>query len=214
MTQIGNDNRRRDRRQGGGVIRLNQTVILLIPLIVMIEVLINPKGRNIVKQTWLMSTMAGLLCVGFAACSKPAEKPATPVAPAPTTAPATTAPAAPAANGVAPTAPAAPAAAANNGPISRFKANGSSPAWEATIDGDSVTFEVPETTTPDGKKRTIKVERSAYAKGANYNGKDGNVPFSLDINGKECVKTGAKREFTATLAYGKSVYKGCADALK
>lgn len=202
---IGDD----DRRQGGGVIRLNQTVILLIPLIVMIEVLINPKGRNIVKQTWLMSTMAGLLCVGLVACSKPAEKPAAPVAPAPTTAPA-----APAANGVAPTAPAAPAAAANNGPISRFKANGSSPAWEATIDGDSVTFEVPETTTPDGKKRTIKVERSAYAKGANYNGKDGNVPFSLDINGKECVKTGAKREFTATLAYGKSVYKGCADALK
>ena len=172
------------------------------------------------KQTLLMSAMAGLLCMGLAACSKPADKVAPPAGPAPAGAPAANAPAnppaPPAANGAAP-APAAgqPApAAANNGPITRFKATGFSPAWEASIDGNNVTFEVPETVKPDGGKRTIKVERSAYAKGATYNGKDGNVAFSLDIKGTECIKTGDKREFTATLAYGKSVYKGCADAVK
>ena len=163
-----------------------------------------------------MSAMAGLLCMGLAACSKPAEKVAAPVAPAPTSAPATNAPAAPA---VPPTVANQPAAststsAANDGSITRFKANGFSPAWEATINGDNVTFEVPEISKPDGNMRTIKVERSAYAKGATYNGKDGNVPFSMDIKGTVCGKTGDKREFTATLAYGKSVYKGCADGLK
>ena len=168
------------------------------------------------KQTLLMSAMAGLLCMGLAACSKPADKVAPPAGSAPATAPAANAPAnpsAPAANGATPAAgQAAPAAA--NAPISRFKATGFSPAWEANIDGNNITFEVPETVKPDGGKRTIKVERSAYAKGATYNGKDGNVAFSLDIKGAECIKTGDKREFTATLAYGKSVYKGCADAVK
>lgn len=167
------------------------------------------------QHRWLISATASVLCMGLFACSKPAEKTATPAAPAP--APTTSAPA-PAAN---PAPAAAPATAASAAPaasadtvVTKFKANGFSPAWEVLLDGDTVTFVVPETTTPDGKKRTIKVTRDAYAKGANYNGMDGKLAFSLDINGKECTKTGAKREFTATLAYGKSVYKGCADGLR
>ena len=161
------------------------------------------------KHQLLMTAAAGLLCMSLAACSKPAEK-----APAPApAAPATTAPAA--APAPAPTA-AAPAAAnaTTDTVVTKFKANGFSPAWEAMIDGNTVTCEVPEIMTPDGKKHTIKVERSAYAKGATFNGKDGNTPFSLDIKTSECIKTGDKRQFTATLAYGKSVYKGCADAVK
>lgn len=168
------------------------------------------------KKQFLMTVTAGALCMGLFACSKPAPKAEAPVAPAaPTaaTAPAAPATTTPAAAGAAAPAPAtAPAPA--NGPVTRFTATGFSPAWEAVIDGDKVTFSVPEIAKPDNDKRTIKVERSAYAKGATYNGKDGNVPFSLDIKGTECIKTGAKREFTATLAYGKSVYKGCADAMK
>ncbi len=159
------------------------------------------------KHQLLMTAAAGLLFMSLMACSKPAEKvpapaPAAPTATAPAAAPAS-----------APVAPAAGTAATDT-VVTKFKANGFSPAWEAVIDGNNVTFGVPEIMTPDGKKHTIKVERAAYAKGATYNGKDGNVPFSLDIKGTECDKTGDKRAFTATLAYGKSVYKGCADALK
>ena len=96
-----------------------------------------------------MTAAAGLLCMSLAACSKPAEK-----APAPApAAPATTAPAA--APAPAPTA-AAPAAAnaTTDTVVTKFKANGFSPAWEAMIDGNTVTFEVPEIMTPDGKKHT------------------------------------------------------------
>lgn len=163
------------------------------------------------KPQLLSSVTASLLCMSLLACSKPAPKVEAPAPAAPQT---TASAPAPTANPT-PAAPVAPAATASaDSVVTKFKANGSSPAWEVLLDGDTVTFEVPETMTPDGKKRTIKVERSAYAKGANYNGMDGKVAFSLDINGKECTKTGAKREFTATLAYGKSVYKGCADGLR
>ena len=159
------------------------------------------------KHQLLMTAAAGMLCMSLVACSKPAEKTPAPAAPAaPTTSTALAAAPAPA--------PTAAAPAATDTVVTKFKANGSSPAWEAMIDGNTVTFEVPEIMTPDGKKHTIKVERSAYAKGATFNGKDGNTPFSLDIKTSECIKTGDKRQFTATLAYGKSVYKGCADAVK
>ena len=102
----------------------------------------------------------------------------------------------------------------NDGPISHFKANGFSPAWNAEIDGDTIRFEVPETVTPDSKPRIAKVIRQAYAKGANFDGKDGKTRFSLDIKGTECKKTGDRREFTATFQYGKRTYRGCADAVK
>ncbi len=105
---------------------------------------------------------------------------------------------------------------ANSGdmPLARFKANGNSPAWRAEIDGEKIVFELPEKAGPDPTKRTTKVERLAYAKGADYNGKDGAVEFTLTIDGKECVKTGDKREFTATFRYGKSTYYGCADGVR
>lgn len=99
-------------------------------------------------------------------------------------------------------------------PIGRFKANGFSPAWSAEIDGNGIRFEVPETIAPDAQPHVARVTRLAYAKGSNYEGKDGETPFSLDINGSSCDKTGVRREFTATFYYGKSIYRGCADALK
>lgn len=111
-------------------------------------------------------------------------------------------------------APAPAPAPESDGPISRFKADGSSPAWQATLDGDQLRFEVPETMGPDSLPRTITVTRLAYAKGANYDGRDGAVSVTLDINAKPCNRTGAEREFTATLSYGQQTYHGCADRLR
>ena len=37
---------------------------------------------------------------------------------------------------------------------------------------------------------------------------------SFDVKNIECVKTVEKRDFTATLAYGNSVYRGCADGMQ
>lgn len=96
--------------------------------------------------------------------------------------------------------------------VNKFYANGSSPAWEASIDGNSITFEVPETVKPDSAKRTTTVTREAYAKGAEFSGKDGDVEFTLNIKGEPCNLTGDEREFSATFSYGASTYKGCADA--
>lgn len=110
----------------------------------------------------------------------------------------------------APAAPAAPPEAQDT-VVRRFRANGFSPAWQAEIDGSKLRFEVPDMGQPDPRLREIPVERLAYAKGVNFDGRDGQVEVSLDINGKPCQRTGAEREFTATLRYGKSTYHGCAD---
>lgn len=184
----------------------------------------------------LTGTVAGLICVGLAACSKPEEK-TTVVVPAPTQAQPTTTivvPAAPQSQPATtvvmpqPTAPStttvvvpksSPSSStttvvkpsASN--MTRINANGFSPAWEANVEGDSVTFLVPDLKEP-GMKRTIQVQRSIYSKGVTYNGKDGAIPVSFDVKNMECIKTGEKREFTATLAYGGSVYRGCADGMQ
>ena len=81
------------------------------------------------------------------------------------------------------------------------------------IDGNTVTFEVPEIMTPDGKKHTIKVERSAYAKGVEFYGKDGGQDVNLNIRTGSCKdNNGNENEFTATLSYGDKSYRGCAVA--
>ena len=141
------------------------------------------------------------MLLALAACGKPAEPPKAEVPPPPPlAAPRMEAPAA------------APQTAA--APITRFKANGFSPAWTAEIDGNTLRFEVPDTAGPDSKPRSAKVGRLAYAKGINFDGKDGDVPFTLDINGKTCDRTGQAREFTATFSYGRHTYHGCADRVQ
>ncbi len=112
------------------------------------------------------------------------------------------------------------AAAADAGPVTRFSANGFSPAWRAEVDGDTVKLDVPEHKRVDPGFTTIKAERAPYAKGVEFSGKDGDVDFVLTIDGRSrCEKAGdaegrTNREFSATLSYGKSTYEGCADAVK
>ncbi|MDO5686839.1 MAG: hypothetical protein Q4G42_05605 [Neisseria sp.] len=157
------------------------------------------------------TALTAALLLALAACGQPAQPAAEQAAPPAATAPA----AAPVMEAVTEAAPEAAAPAAeNDGPITAFSANGFSPAWMAEVNGDLLVFEVPDFATPDASTRTITVERSASAKGVNFDGLDGEVGVTLDINGKECTKTGEKREFTATLTYGGQSYHGCADALR
>lgn len=105
-------------------------------------------------------------------------------------------------------------------PMTRFSANGFSPAWRAAVDGDTVKLDVPEHARVDPGFTTVKAERSAYAKGVEFSGKDGATDFVLTLDGRtRCEKAGdadgkTDREFNATLTYGKTIYRGCADALK
>lgn len=114
----------------------------------------------------------------------------------------------------------AAAAAGTEGPVTRFSANGFSPAWRAEVDGDTVKLDVPEQKRVDPGFTTVPAKRSAYAKGVEFSGKDAGVDFTLTIDGRErCNKASdangkMDREFSATLRYGKSTYKGCADAVK
>lgn len=105
---------------------------------------------------------------------------------------------------------------ANDGPVTHFTAYGFSPAWQAEIKGDVLEFDVPETVGVDKPLRKIRVERSAYAKGVNYDGKDGKVAVTVDIKSGPCdiATEGTSREFFATLTYGKKTYRGCADAAR
>ena len=161
------------------------------------------------RRRFVVSAAAVIAGLSLAACQKPAEAPAAAATEAPAAAPAAT-PAAPATS---------PTPAADEGIVTRFKANGFSPAWRAEVDGDTVKLDVPEHQRVDPGFATLKAERLAYAKGVEYSGKDGDVEFTLSIDGKgrcdkasdENGKTG--REFTATLNYGKSVYRGCADRM-
>lgn len=117
-------------------------------------------------------------------------------------------------------APAVVPAVGSDAPVARFSANGFSPAWRAEVDGDTVKLDVPEHQRVDPGFTSIKAERSAYAKGAEFTGKDGATAFTLTLDGKtRCDKATtadgpATREFNATLRYGKTTYRGCADAVK
>ena len=114
----------------------------------------------------------------------------------------------------------AAAAAGEEGAVTRFKANGFSPAWRAEVDGKTVKLDVPEHGRVDPGFTTVSAERSAYSKGVEFSGKDAGVDFTLNIDGRvRCDKASDEngkmgREFSATLQYGKTTYKGCADAVK
>ncbi|MDO5652750.1 MAG: hypothetical protein Q4G39_01400 [Brachymonas sp.] len=148
--------------------------------------------------------------LGLVACQKTevTTPPAAPAAPAPTPVPAPTPPT---------PAPAEAAAPAQDGPVTHFTAYGFSPAWQAEVNGDRLSFDVPETVGVDEPQRVITVTRSAYAKGVNYDGTDGDVAVTLDISSGPCDKAtegNGPREFHATLSYGNSTYRGCADGVR
>lgn len=118
------------------------------------------------------------------------------------------------------TAAALAAADADKGPVSGFSANGFSPAWRAEVAGDTVKLDVPEHARVDPGFTTVTAKRGAYAKGVEFSGKDAGTDFVLTIDGRtRCDKAGdangkTDREFNATLTYGKTSYRGCADAVK
>lgn len=101
--------------------------------------------------------------------------------------------------------------------LTRFTANGFSPAWRAEIDGESVKLDVPEHGRVDPGFTTLAAERLAEANGVEFTGKDGEVAFTLTIDGQTRCATASDadgntdREFNATLTYGRSTYHGCAD---
>lgn len=100
--------------------------------------------------------------------------------------------------------------------VSSYHANGFSPAWTADLKTDKLSFEVPDFAGLDSSSRTITVEASAYAKGVDYTGKDGDTEVAFSIKDGPCDKAGVapgepSREFHATLQYGKTLYEGCAD---
>ena len=159
----------------------------------------------------MMFLSVGLTAWALAACGpKPSEAPPTP-APAP--APVAATPAAP----PAPEAPAANNGLAPDGYPLRLAANGFSPAWQARFEGDTLQYEVPETSGPDSALRSVKAARSPYATGFYAEGKEGETVIGLDITKGPCdvaTEGGAPREFNATLTYGQQTYKGCADAVR
>lgn len=134
------------------------------------------------------------------------NKPDTPAIPVPDATPSAEAMAAPTTD-----------VAASDGIVTRFKANGYSPAWRAEIDGDSVKLDVPEHGRMDPGFTSLAAERLAYSKGVEFSGKDGDVAFTLTIDGRtRCDRSSdadgnTDREFNATLIYGRSTYRGCAD---
>lgn len=102
-------------------------------------------------------------------------------------------------------------------PIKHFKAYGFSPAWQAEIHGDSLSYTVPETASVTNTPRTIRTARLAYAKGVNYNGTDAGIEITLDIRTGTCSTVTVKdkpSQLIATLHYGNTIYKGCADAVQ
>lgn len=106
-------------------------------------------------------------------------------------------------------------------PISHFKAYGFSPAWQAEINGSTLSYSVPETANINNHLRRITVRRLAYAKGVNYDGNDAGVAITLDIRTGNCNtanisnthKNSNPNQFIASLHYGDKKYTGCANAV-
>ncbi|MBS7828916.1 hypothetical protein J7554_07220 [Wohlfahrtiimonas chitiniclastica] len=63
------------------------------------------------------------------------------------------------------------------------------------------------------REGTLKVTRSAYAKGVEFSGDYDGQPLTLNIRSLKCKDSnGDETDFTATFYYGKRTYKGCAVA--
>lgn len=105
----------------------------------------------------------------------------------------------------------------NNGAVSHdelvthFKAYGYSPAWQAELIDNQLTFAVPDITDIKTQTKTVTVSREAYARGVTHYATDHNINMVFDIQSGPCHKNGREQEFKAILEYGKSIYKGCAD---
>lgn len=160
------------------------------------------KGTPVSPHALLVSSTAVVGACVLAACGSGNTQ-------APTADSATTsAAAAPAAMPV----PQAASAASAAVPV-RLKANGYSPAWVAEVEGERMQLSVPAHADPDGKLRPVTVVRTDSTDGTAYQGQDGAVSVTLELNSGPCVRTGEPREFVATLRYGGETMHGCADSV-
>ena len=89
-----------------------------------------------------------------------------------------------------------------------FVARGNEPFWRVDVSGSTAKYQTPE----NQKGRNVAVNRLVYAAGVEYIGVLDGVPFSLNINGKDCVDdmSGEKFPMSASLRIGSRTTKGCA----
>ncbi|MBA4492560.1 COG3650 family protein [Paracoccus sp. S1E-3] len=89
-----------------------------------------------------------------------------------------------------------------------FVARGNEPFWRIDVAAGTAKYQTPE----NQKGRNIKVNRLVYAGGVEYIGVLDGAPFSLNINGKDCVDnmSGEKFPMTASLRIGSRTTSGCA----
>jgi uncharacterized membrane protein len=104
------------------------------------------------------------------------------------------------------------AAGQENEPVMAWRAFGTEPFWGARVDGDTLVFTTPE----DQAGRTMHGRRVPSLVGFVYVGKDGDTDFNLDIRPGECSDgmSDNRYEYVSNFIYGKTTYKGCAEAAK
>ncbi|OYQ75648.1 hypothetical protein [Wohlfahrtiimonas sp. G9077] len=94
--------------------------------------------------------------------------------------------------------------------IREFTAYGTKAPWRILVDHDTLSVEGNSSVLKAGQ---LKVERLAYAKGVEFSGDYFGKPLTLNVRFAECKDAqGQASDFTATLYYGKNIYKGCAVA--
>ena len=86
-----------------------------------------------------------------------------------------------------------------------FTAYGQNVAWRAVVENGTLTTEGPV-----AGERTVKVERSAWAKGVEFTGRDGRTEVSLTIRTGSCADPAGDTGMVATLSVGDRQLKGCA----
>lgn len=100
----------------------------------------------------------------------------------------------------------APATTKSSGePGTAFTAYGQNVAWRAVVENGVLTTEGPV-----AGERTVKVERSAWAKGVEFTGRDGRTEVSLTIRTGSCADPAGDTGMVATLSVGDRQLKGCA----
>lgn len=89
-----------------------------------------------------------------------------------------------------------------------FTARGNEPFWSVDVAGSTAIYKTPE----NQRGQAIRVERLTFAKGVEYIGVRGGLPFALNIRGTECrdSMSGERFPMTAVLTTGGKREEGCA----
>jgi len=98
-------------------------------------------------------------------------------------------------------------------PLLAWRAFGTEPFWNVRTEGDTLLFTTPE---DQAGRRFAGTHVLQTDGGVHYEGRDGDVAFSLDIARGECSDGMSDNRYTLVSAfrYGGTDYKGCAEAAK